>query len=125
MPYKLTVDVPNLADGGSLVIDGLGEFYSGDNEVTDDVVQNFERQHVRMEPAYVTDENGNPTDEEVGVTQVNVTVAELLKGMQGVTIEKVDANNVESTPEPAPTPVDEPNTNDNELDLQLDLGGNE
>lgn len=43
MPYTITVDQPNLGEGGLVVITGLGRFKNGEQmEVTDEQVAQYE-----------------------------------------------------------------------------------
>lgn len=120
--YRLTVDLPNLADGGSIVIDGLGEFKAGDNDVSDLDVEVFEQTHTVAEPAMAVDDDGK--EYQVGMTHVRKSIVDLLESLEGVSIEKVEGD-VLAEPVVATVILDTGSkpTPDPDADMQLDLGG--
>lgn len=122
--YRLTVDLPNLADGGSIVIDGLGEFKAGDNDVSDLDVEVFEQTHTVAEPAMAVDDDGK--EYQVGMTHIRKDIADLLESLEGVSIEYLGGEyGVPAEPVVATVNLDtgSKSTSDVEPDMQLDLGG--
>lgn len=122
--YRLTVDLPNLADGGSIVIDGLGEFKAGDNDVSDLDVEVFEQTHTVAEPAMAVDDDGK--EYQVGVTHVRKDIADLLESLEGVSIEYLGGEYgvpAESVVATVNLDTRSKPTSDVEPDMQLDLGG--
>ncbi len=80
--YKLTIDLPNLADGAELVIDGLGVFtVGGDNFITDEEAASYEASHVQHVPVFVK-------DVQVGMGQTNLTLPDLLDNLDGVSVQE-------------------------------------
>ncbi len=85
--YKLTIDLPNLADGAELVVDGLGIFTVGkDNFISDGDAASYEASNVRHVPIFAKDEKGN--DVQVGMGQSNLKLPDLLENLNGVSVQE-------------------------------------
>lgn len=130
--YSIVIDMPHLADGAELHIDGLGTFTKGgDNYVTDEAANIYQQFNVGHEPAlaFDYDEKGNKvedTEHQVGVSQVQYSLPELMERFQGIkAVEILDVDVVEENPADVKAdgnPVD-PNAADTHQDNSLELPG--
>lgn len=97
MPYKLVIDLPNLAEDSELHIDLLGSFTKGGNNIiSDDVARVYEGMNVGTEDAYADNEDGEKVL--VGRQAVMLSFPELISRYQGLSVVKIDAE--QDAPEP-------------------------
>ena len=89
MPYLITVDLPNLAEGAELAVDGLGVFTVGDNIVPDDVVDQWRTVNSHQEPVFADDDENR--EHQLSTMTVPGDVYEYVKRLDGVSIKYIDS----------------------------------
>jgi hypothetical protein len=83
MPYKITIDLPNLSKGQGVAINGLGEFANGKSYVIDEETHDQFRAVNTMQTDEL-DDKGNPTGNVL--TSLGPTLKQA-KFPEGITVE--------------------------------------
>jgi hypothetical protein len=109
--YTVEVNLPNVAKGQPVEIDGLGTFVNGETaEVSEGDAQSFRQKHSTMRTEY--DEEGRMTN----TVEQGPTLSQAFKGNKNITVKKTKAGD----------PDDENPTDGDHADLlgqpQLPLG---
>lgn len=83
MSYQLKLSLPNVGKGGTVAIDGLGEFENGkEHTVSEDDALRF--RHARATVESTTDKDGVTEAKEV----LGPTLVEAFKGVEGIDVSK-------------------------------------
>jgi hypothetical protein len=107
--YNLTIDLPNLAKGAEVDIDGLGRFENGGSyEISDDEAEAFRTKHQTVTSEYDSEGNLHTTLEK------GPTVAQAFSGDKNVTVRTTKkANPKAQHPTAAPVQAELPLNDDN------------